>query len=234
MKARHILGVAGLAALLAGAAFAQRVLIADPTVTTAETKMTSAEKAVFDRDAVPGVRAAISKETCEEAVEVAGVAHGAFSVAAAKQSLVFYQFCQTGNGFGHVGLVLIENGKVIGNFISEAGWSIGLGVVADVNRNGTDEFTLHYSGGMHQGESGIGVDLFEFVKGTPTGIGWFKTEAIMPDQPAIAWKVTAFPGKTPVFYHSKYRATGKNGWREIGRASRFPLEKPYSKFTAVK
>ena len=102
--------------------------------------------------------------------------NGAFTTAGPKQTLVFYQFCQTGNGLGWVGLVLIEDGKVIGNYISDGGWSANIGVVPDINQNGLNEFTLAYSGGMHQGQGGVGVDLMEFSGGHPKGIGWYKAE----------------------------------------------------------
>jgi hypothetical protein len=92
-----------LALLLTGAivTYGQgSVVVNDPTKTAVESKMTTAEEAIFNRDALPKVRKAISTDVCEESAEVAGVARGSFTKAGAKQSLVFYQYCQTGNGLG--------------------------------------------------------------------------------------------------------------------------------------
>ncbi|HEX8637089.1 MAG TPA: hypothetical protein VF692_03425 [Pyrinomonadaceae bacterium] len=85
-------------------------------------------------------------DACEEDFAIMGTATGAFTKTDAKQTLVFYQFCQTGNGIGNNGLTLIENGKVVGNYVSEGGWAQDLKSLPDINRNGLDEFAVYYSG----------------------------------------------------------------------------------------
>jgi hypothetical protein len=210
------------------------IVVNDPTVKAPETKMTSAEEAIFKEQAVPAVRKAISSDTCQESVDVAGVAHGSFTRAGAKQSLVFYQYCQTGNAFGQVGLVLIENNKLIGNYISDSGWSTDIEPVPDIDQNGLDEFVLGFSGGMHQGQGGIGVDIMEFSNGIPKGIGWYKAEEYAETQATTVWKLTAKPGMTPVFYQQKYDSTENDKWRRVGVNTILKLGKPISTFTAVK
>lgn len=219
----------------AGTAFAQKtVVVNDPTKTSATAKPSAAEQAIFDRDVLPKVKKRISADVCEGNAEVAGVANGAFSRAGAKQSLIFYQYCQTGNGFGWAGLVLIENGKLVAHYISAAAWTVDIGRVADVNQNGLDEFTLHWSGGMHQGQGGVGVDLMEFSGGLPKGIGWYKAEEFADTEVSAAWKLTAKPGKQPVFYVQKFTTKDEKKWRTVGKISTYKLGKTFGKFEVVK
>ena len=209
------------------------VVVNDPTKTAVATKLSKTDEAIFNK-ALPHVRKQLTSDVCDESVEVAGVMHGAFSKTGAKQTLVFYQYCQTGNGLGQVGLVLIENAKVIGNYVSDGGWSVDIATVSDINQNGLDEFILSFSGGLHQGQGGIGVDLMEFSGNAPKGIGWYRAEEILDTESTSVWKLTAKPGRAPVFYRQKYAATGNNKWKVVGRSTKYTLGKAYSKFTEVK
>lgn len=215
--------------------FAQgTVVVNDPTKEAAEVKLSVADQALFD-SALPAVKKAISSETCNaDSIEVAGAATGAFSKPASKQMLTFYQYCQTGNGFGWVGLVLIEGGKVVGSYISDSSWTVGIGAVPDINQNGLDEFTLAYSGGMHQGQGGVGVDLMEFAGGIPKGIGWYKAEEFADTEAVSVWKLTAKPGAVPVFYKQKYFSGENSKYRKVGANAVTKLTKVNGRFTAVK
>ena len=235
MRARY--SVLIITMLLTGAILSRgqgTIVVNDPTKTAAGTKISKSEEKIFNRDALPKVRKQLTNEVCNESVEVAGVAHGAFSKIGAQQTLVFYQYCQTGNGLGQVGLVLIENAKVIGNYVSDGGWSVDIATVSDINQNGLDEFILSFSGGLHQGQGGIGVDLMEFSGNAPKGIGWYRAEEILDTESTSVWKLTAKPGRVPVFYRQKYAATGNNKWKVVGRSTKYTLGKAYSKFTEVK
>jgi hypothetical protein len=170
---------------------------------------------------------------CEEDFLIMGAANGAFTKPGAKQTLVFYQFCQTGNGLGNNGLSLIESGKVIGNYIAESGWALNLKSVPDVNRNGLDEFAVYYSGGMHQGQGGTGVDLMEFSAANIKGLGWFQVYSFTEDD-AFSYKVSVKPGKIPIFYREKYDSVGEDKWKKSGKTVLFKLEKTYGKFVALK
>lgn len=210
------------------------IVVNDPTRTSEPAKPSAAEQALFDRDVLPKVRERNSSDVCEGNAEIAGVAHGAFSHTGAKQSLIFYQYCQTGNGFGWAGLVLIENGKLAGSYISNAAWTVDIGRVGDVNQNGLDEFTLHWSGGMHQGQGGIGVDLMEFSGGFPKGIGWYKAEEFADTEVSAAWRLTAKPGTQPVFYVQRFTTKDEKKWRAVGKARPRKLAKVTEKFEVVK
>jgi len=173
-------------------------------------------------------------DACEEDFAFIGAADGAFSKPSSKQTLVFYQFCQTGNGFGNNGLVLIENGKILGSYISEGGWALNLKSLPDINQNGRNEFLLYYSGGIHQGASGTGADVMEFSGTDIRGIGWFQADSFNDEDENFGYKVTAKSGKTPVFYREKYISTGDNKWKKSGKLVVFKLGETYGKFTVLK
>jgi hypothetical protein len=235
MKRRELVFVVAAVVALTLSTFSQgTVVVHDPTKDAPEVKLTQAEQALFD-SAMPAVAKHVPSEGCDtETRETSGVAHGSFTRAGARQTLIFYQYCQTGNGLGWVGLLLIEGGKVVGNYISDAGWSNGIETVPDVNQNGLNEFTLALSGGIHQGEGGVGVDLMEFSAGLPRGLGWYKAEEFSESQTGSAWKLTARPGKPPIFYKQKFLSGENQKYRPRGGAVATKLGSPYSKFEQVK
>lgn len=211
------------------------VVVHDPTKDAGTTEISATDSTILNRDALPAVRKQITEETCGESFQDAGFAQGSFTRPGAKQTLVFYEYCQTGNGFGWNGLVLIENGKVVGNFVSNGGWGVSIEAVPDINRNGLTEFTLAYSGGLHQGHGGTGVELMEFSDGMPEAIGWFKASEFGPTEASTAWKLWAKPGKTPIFYKQKFFSGEGKRARAVGRRAVTKLDKAFvSKFEAVK
>jgi hypothetical protein len=219
---------------LAVSAYGQATItVYDPTRIKPEEKISPAVQAAVETASASASKS-ISEDTCKREVEIMGTATGSFTRAGAKQTLAFYQYCQTGNGFGWAGLVLIEGGKVTGNYIAEAGWTVAIERVADVNGNGLDEFALAYSGGMHQGQGGTGVDLLEFTNGSPKGFGWYKAEEFGPTEASNVWKLTAKPGPTPLYYTQKFFSGENSKYRPVGKTVAAKLGKPFSKFTAVK
>ncbi len=235
MKKLKMSWLLAVAAACASVGFSQVVVVNDPTVESKPKEMTAAERKIFERDALPAVRKSVPSEQCTEELEEAGVARGAFTAPGKRQSLIFYQFCQTGNGFGVNGLVLIEGDKVVGSFTSEDGWGEDIESVPDINQNGVLEFTLAYSGGMHQGSGGTGVDLMEFSNGLPKGIGWYKADEFNESETSSSWKLTAKPGKTPVYYKQKFVTRGRGKPRAVGANAVTKLDKVFvSKFERVK
>jgi hypothetical protein len=236
MNARILL-IFAAATLFATNAFSQKtVVVHDPTVKGSVDAITNGERSVFDK-AMPAVRRLVPKAQCEEPEpEAAGVAHGSFTRAGAKQALIFYQYCQTGNGLGWVGLMLIENGKLAGSWVDESGWSLEIHTIPDINKNGLDEFALAYGGGMHQGQSGVGVDLMEFSGGAPKGLGWYQSEKIDESDTVTVWKLTARPGPSPVFYKQRFTSGDADGAGYVarGKAAVTKLGKAYGSFDKVK
>lgn len=210
------------------------IVVNDPTKGAKAVEPSDLEETIFERDVLPKVRKRIPSDICNDSAEITGIAHGAFSRVGAKQSLIFYQYCQTGNGFGWAGLVLIENGKLVGSYISDAAWTIDIEAVADVNQNGLDEFTLQWSGGMHQGQGGVGVDLMEFSGGVPKGIGWYKAEEFADTQVTAAWRLTAKPRKQPMFFVQKFTTKDEKKWRAVGKVVSHKLSTVSGKFEVIR
>ncbi len=164
-----------------------------------------------------------SEEICPSgSEEVAGVAKGSFTKSASNQTLVLYQYCQTGNGLGNNILVLIENGKIIKTFGSESGWAINLRWLSDINKNGIDEFAITYGVGMHQGQGGTGIDIHEFSNGNVKTIGWL-AESAYSETAEHSYKVWVKKGKTPIFYRDKYVPNKKNKQVKVGKTATFKL-----------
>lgn len=222
--------------MFAGAALAQgTVVVNDPNAPAAGARATAAEKALIEREVLPKARKYwADNDSCREEFGIAGDATGAFTKPKANQRLVFYQFCQTGNGFGNNGLVLFEGGRIVASYVSESGWALELRVLPDVDRNGLDEFLLYYSGGLHQGQGGTGVDVMEFSGSAVKGLGWFQAESFGEDGGDWTLKVTAKPGKTPVFYRQKYVSAPKNKWRPSGKSAVLKLGEAVSAFEELK
>ena len=235
MRYRYLFGCLILVWLLGISIFGQQtVVINDPTVEMKSANISSADENLIKTKVLPKARKKwIFKDSpCEESFEVSGVAKGAFTKANSDQTLVFYAFCQTGNGLGNNGLVLIEDGKIIASYVSEGGWTEGIKALPDLNQNGLNEFALYYTGGMHQGQGGTGVDIIEFSGVNLKGIGWFNAESFTETND-FGYKVTAKTGKPPVFYREKY--TNKNEkWRKLGKLEPLKLTKIYSQFEALK
>lgn len=222
--------------LLAVSVFAQQtVIINDPNAKPATTKLSAANEDLIETEVLPKARKYWAEnEACTEEFEVMGEADGAFSDAKSNQKLIFYQFCQTGNGFGNNGLVLIEDSKIIGSYVSEGGWALDLKNLPDINQNGLNEFLVYYSGGMHQGQGGTGVDLMEFSASGVKGLGWFQADSFGAETGDYSYKVSVKKGKTPIFYREKYVSAANDKWRKSGKIAAFKPGKTYGKFTALK
>ncbi len=110
------------------------IVISDPTVEPPKAELSKSEQDLIDNKVLPGVRKMLVSDGCEETIEIAGRVEGAFTRAGSKQTLVFYQFCQTGNGLGSIGVAILENGKVAASFVSaESGWADHAAVLPDIN-----------------------------------------------------------------------------------------------------
>lgn len=222
--------------LLVAAANAQKtVVVIDPTIPTADvgTVATATNQEEIDRVALPKLKARYENDGCTVNLELAGETSGSFTKVNSKETIAFYQVCQTGNGLGVVALVVTENGKVTGIYGSDSGWSFDLGSLPDIDSNGLDELTLSFGGGMHQGKGGVGVEIVQFKSGLPMVLGWFQAEELTDTEPTAAWRVTAKTGKIPVYYRQKFVSNDGKRWRRSGANAVFKLTKGTSKYEAV-
>ena len=221
--------------LLGSAAMCQTTVVLNtPGADPPSSSVTAADAALVSRSVLPKVRKLLASDACEEAFEAAGAADGSFTRVGARQRVVFYQFCQTGNGFGAVGLAIIEAGKLVASFAADAGWAVGVKAIPDINENGLDEIALYYSGGIHQGAGGTGVDILELGGGKIKGLGWFQAESFDDTNPAVGYLVTAKQGNSPAFFREKKVQTAAGKWRTAGRRIPLKVEKVVGIYSAVR
>ncbi len=235
MKNVRVPGLLLAAFLFAAAAFGQAVVVVHDPLTEAETsRLTGADERFIKTRILPAVRKKLVNDICTEDFRESGVVKGSFTKPNSKQTLVFYQFCETGNGLGQVGLGLFEGNRLTASFTSDVGWAVDLKMLPDINRNGLNEFTLYYSGGLHQGQGGIGVDIVEFSGNRLKALGWFQADNIAEEpNENYSYKVTARTGKSPVFYHQKYIGEGPKQLRRSGTNRRFSLGEAVGVFMPV-
>lgn len=212
----------------------QTIVINDPQTSATPATVGAADESLIKQSVLPKARKLWTSETCEEAFNPVAAVTGAFTRAGAKQTLVFYEYCQTGNGFGNNGLALIENGKIIGSYAGEGGWALDLKRLPDINKNGLDEFAVYYSGGMHQGAGGSGVDIFELSGMQIKGIGWYQADSYGEAKGDFGYKVTVKPGASPVFYREKYITVSENKYRKSGKIAPLKLGEIVGKFSELK
>lgn len=219
----------------APAAAQQDLVIYDPAITPEdiEPELPDDEQAVFDSTVLPLLKAKYQSEGCSVDPELAGEVSGHFTNKGVVQKAAFYQVCQTGNGLGVIAIVIFENGKLVGAWGDNSGWTMQISSIADMNRDGIDEFTLSFGGGMHQGMGGIGVDVVEFRNGRPVVLGWFQAEKLTDGETDSAWKVTVKPGKNPTFYRQKYVANKKGKLIKTGTKAAFRLTKVENGFELI-
>ena len=215
------------------------VVVNDPVSKQRGIALSAAEKRLVERSVLPKAGKALINslgEVCHEGeYELSSAAKGSFTRAGAQQTLVFYQYCQTGNGLGAVGVAVLENGKVEASYVAEdGGWSVAARTLPDINQNGLDEVALFVSGGMHQGEGGTGVEVMEFTKNGLKSLGWFQADRFYDDKPTDAYRVSVKKGTTPVFYRQRFTSRDEKNWRPWGKQAPFRLGKPLITFAAVK
>ena len=235
MKARYLFLPSVLLAFTSGSVAAQTIAtIHDPRDRSEKPAVSQVLRELFDRTALPTARGKLADEGCEESLEFPATARGSFTRKGVVQTAVFYQFCQTGNGFGKGGVAVFEGDKLAASFVSqESGWTVGIKALPDINMNGTDEIALYVSGGMHQGSGGTGVEIVEVSGRTLKSIGWFQAESFSDDSPVIGYKVSAKRAATPGFIREKYVEYTDGKWRRVGTPSPLKLRRADIKFERV-
>jgi hypothetical protein len=211
--------------LLSGSVFSQgTIVLNDPAAKTKkETNLAPVEK-LLGKSVLPKIRKVWAEDVCSDGFQITGTANGAFTRRGAVQTIVFFEYCQTGNGFGNNGAAIIENRRIVSAYSSEGGWPVEVKAAPDINKNGLDEVLFYYSGGMHQGVGGTGAEIVEFGAGKSICMGWFLADRFGEESGDFGWKVTVKPAKRPVFYRRKYLdSNGK--WQPKGKIAAFSLEK---------
>ena len=237
MRTSYLIVASMLAFLLFNSAAGQSTIVVnDPTVDATKIELSRSEQVLFEKQVLPAAKEKLASDLCDEAEpEVTGRAVGAFTRAGANQTLIFYQYCQTGNGLGSVGVAIIENKKIVASFVSaEGGWSDRAATIPDLNQNGLDEVALYYSGGLHQGAGGTGVDIMEFSNGNLKGLGWFLAEEFTESSLVTGYKIVAKQAKLPTFTRTKYIQNAAGKWRKAGDPVAIKLKSAVVRFEAIK
>jgi hypothetical protein len=237
MKVSELAALCGMSFVLMTSAHAQGAVVINelkPSEDPAKVVLTTTEQQLMDTAVLPKARKILAADGCEEFIDIASRVQGSFTKTGSKQTLIFYQFCQTGNGFGSAGVAVIERTRVVGNFVSQSsGWTQEARTLPDINQNGIDEVALYYSGGMHQGAGGTGVEIMEVSGGVLKGIGWFQAEGFSETGPVFGYKVTVTPAKLPMYFRQKYIQNSKGKWGQPGKIVPLKLGKVNSEFEAV-
>jgi hypothetical protein len=212
------------------------VVVNEPGARPVQPALTAAEKNLMQRSVLPKVRKILASDTCSESdYQLVSTIKGSFTKPGAQQTLVYYQYCVTGNGLGSTGVAVLENGKVVASYIAEDGdEASGARSLPDIDQDGVNEVVLEVSGGMHQGSGGTGAELVEFASAGIKSLGWFTQDEFSENGPSIAYRVTAKRGKPPLFYRQKFTSRNEKKWNPAGKPLPFKLGKPLISFAPVR
>ena len=217
MRSKLLPGLSLAIALSAFSVFAQGpVVLHDPLAKLPETGNTVADEQFVKQTLVPKARARWSDDdACDGSnLNIVGGVGGSFTRAGAKQRVIVYELCQTGNGFANNGLAVIEDGRVVAHFAEEGGWNLEVSRVPDLNGNGRDEIVIETGGGMHQGYMGSSVTLLEVGEAAVTEFGTFlvytnECENHAPNKYCDrSYNLTATAGAKPAFFVQKFTNRG--------------------------
>lgn len=212
-----MLGLSLMVLASAASAFAQApVVLYNPLSKLPETSHTELDEQLVKERLVPRHKFRVNgDEACDGgSLEIIGAVDGSFTRTAAKQRVIVYELCRTGNGFANNGLAVIENGSVVTHYAEDGGWNLEVARVPDINKNGRDEIVIETGGGMHQGYTGSSITILEFADTGISDLGRFlvytnECESYAPNKFCDrSYKLTAAPGAKPAFTSQKYLNRG--------------------------
>ena len=206
MHLRYLAAAAAAIFLAVTALRAQAPIVINmPGIDPPDVKISARDTALIKRSALPSVRKRLASDICTEEFEPAGAATGSFTRSGAAQAAVLYQYCRTGNGLGQVGIAVIESGKLVRSITADVGWAVAVKRLPDIDGNGIDELALYYSGGMHQGAGGSGIDIIEVAGDGVRPIGWFQAESFNDRDPSVGYRITVEKRQSPLkFFRERY------------------------------
>lgn len=163
-------------------------------------------------------------------LDVRGGFQGAFTKPKSSQKIYSYQICWSDGGKYATalgGIIVVEKQSVVSHFaFAKASGIDFLRVLPDINRNGFSEIALGFAGA-----SGLRIwrsmEIVEIGAGKVMSFGEAQTYETTDDE-ALALKVSAKAGKTPVFYHEIYSDNAdddKANWKLKEKSKPFSLER---------
>lgn len=205
------------------------IVLYDPVAKLPETGSSAGDEKLIREQVIPKAAERWKEdESCSGGgLNIVGALDGAFTKAGSKQHAIVYELCQTGNGFANNGITVIENGRIVVNFVEEGGWNLEVSKVADLNKNGRDEIAIETGGGMHQGYTGSSVTIVELSATAAAELGVYlvysnECENHAPNKYCDrSYKITATPAAKPSFFAQKFLNRGtdeKPRWVMSGKA----------------
>lgn len=232
---------------VAGTVFGQgTAVLYDPLAKAPEADPQPADERLVREHLLPkAVRHWESGEMCSgDQLNLIGSVDGAFTRPDAKQRVIVYELCQTGNGFANNGIGVFENGRVVAHFVEEGGWHLEVRKAPDLNRNGRAELILETGGGMHQGYTGSSVTVLEIGETEVADLGTYlaytnECENYAPGKYCDrSYKLTASAGPQPSFFAQKFVNRGTESrpkWIASGKPlAAKPIAETAVKFTLIK
>lgn len=239
---------------------AKRVKIYDGRNNSTNSKKGSDAEAKLLEDEVSANKEAIKKigselynydgEPCrDESIGVDRVfIEGSFTKPSSKQKGYTYTLCQGDGPTGPTpyfigGILIVEDGKIVANYVYGGESNYGIGSLPDINQNGLSEIILT-SSFSHMGVSNGSIAIMETKGDGLTALG--STSVYSEDVPeqmlaaktdeklySAAYNISVQPGKAPVFYRETYIQKTENGkWELKEKAKTVSLDYPDNGKTA--
>ncbi len=164
--------------------------------------------------------------------DVYGFAEGAFTKPNSSQKAYLYYVCELGRGFGVGGIMIVENQKVVTNYVDKVSWNESIHTLPDINKNGLNEILLA-AGGSGQGYTSMSIEILEMDSGKLNYWGLTETYsdnlgAVEKDSDglATAFKIFVQPSSNPVFTKEVFEKKGNaKEWKSIKKSEKLTLDK---------
>lgn len=172
--------------------------------------------------------------------DIYGVAEGSYTKPNSSQKAYLYYVCELGRGFGVGGIMIVEDQKVVSNYLDKVSWSETIHSLPDINKNGLNEILLA-GGGSGQGYTTMSIDILEFASGKLNQLG--QTETYSSNGGAVekeseilstAYKISVQPAKEPIFTREVFEQKGNSkNWTTSKKAEKFNLDKTDVKWKEI-
>jgi hypothetical protein len=130
----------------------------------------TSEMQLLRREVLPAAARQWSKDCITPEFEVIDVTSGSFTRKGAKERVVLYRYCFVARQFTHMGIAIIERGRITHHWGYEGGMELAIGRLPDINQNGYNELIVDGSG-SGTGETRSSVTILEFVRGQAKDYG---------------------------------------------------------------
>jgi hypothetical protein len=216
-------------ALVLASASAQMRPLFDARLNLTPGKASASESALLQAQVYPLARRQWAQTCLDAHFEVVDVATGAFSRKNSRQRLILYRFGYSSRQGTCMGLVVLENQRIIQHWGYEGGVEWAIGALPDINQNDRNEVVIA-GGGYGQGYSESFVWLIELGSKAPRDLGSLNIGGNDCDVDGTAGTVAKLlrvvAAKTPKFYTDTFvqPCNGSKSWTKRATAEPVKLE----------